>query len=276
MSTLLRCPIRLVDLSLPISERIREPLPTRIEREDHRTGALNMARTLLGDVTPEAFPDGLALAGEVLMLTAHAGTHVDAPWHYHPTAGGRPARTIDQLPLDWFFHDGVVLDFSDRPEGTCLEPEDLEHKLDAIGYTLKPFDIVLLRCDADKRAYDPDYVRIHVGVSAEATRWLIDRGIRVMGTDGWGWDVPLHLQVEAYRRRPRPGVIWAAHFVGIEAEYCQIEKLANLDHLPPYGFMVACFPVKIERGSAGWARVVALVPEQATDLPATLSPPPAG
>jgi kynurenine formamidase len=55
-------------------------------------------------------------------------------------------------------------------------------------------------------------------------------------------------------------VLWEAHFAGIEREYCQVEKLANLGELPrASGFKVACFPIKVERGSAGWARVVAFV-----------------
>lgn len=39
-------------------------------------------------------------------------------WHYHPTTSkGEPARTIDQIHLEWYFSDGVVLDFSDRQDG---------------------------------------------------------------------------------------------------------------------------------------------------------------
>ncbi len=88
---------------------------------------------------------------------------------------------------------------------------------------------------------------------------MIDRGVKVVGTDGWGWDIPLHLQIEKFRKTPRQGIIWEAHYVGIDKEYCQIEKLANLDQLPPFGFKVACFPTKIERASAGWTRAVAIL-----------------
>ena len=57
-------------------------------------------------------------------------------------------------------------------------------------------------------------------------------------------------------------VIWPAHFAGITKEYCQIEKLANLDQLPqPHGFYVSCLPVKIAHASAAWCRAIALVPE---------------
>ena len=44
-------------------------------------------------------------------------------------------------------------------------------------------------------------------------------------------------------------------------DYCQIEKLHNLESLPASGFMVACFPVKVARASAGWTRAVAIVGE---------------
>ena len=90
------------------------------------------------------------------------------------------------MPLEWFYNNGVVLNFTDKPDGYCFTVADVQEKLAAINYTLKPFDIVLIRCDADKRLHDDDFVKIHVGASAEATHWLIDQGIKVMGTDGWG------------------------------------------------------------------------------------------
>jgi kynurenine formamidase len=252
--------MKIIDLSVTISPEIKEPLPLTIQYENHKEGALKMGPKLLGGLAgDDVFVEGNALAGEFIYLTGHAGTHVDAPWHYFPTSEGKPAKTIEELPLEWFFNDGVVLDFTDKPDAYCFTVDDVKEKLGAINYTLKPFDIVLIRCDAYKRLHDDDYVKIHVGASAEATHWLIDQGIKVMGTDGWGWDPPLHTQIEAFKKSPRPGIIWAAHYVGREKEYCQIEKLANLDLLPSYGFKIACFPIKIKGGSGGWTRAVAFI-----------------
>jgi kynurenine formamidase len=248
---------KIVDLSVPIDESIKDPLQLSINYETHEQGA-ELGAKLYG-VKPEDFPERKWGAGEKLILTSHSGTHVDAPWHYWPTSEGKSARTIDEMPLEWFYSDGVVLDFTDRPEGYEISVEDLIEKLGEIDYQLKPFDIVLMRCDADKRMYEDNYSHIHVGVSADATRWLIDNGIRVMGTDGWGWDTPLCVQARDYKQNPRPDVLWAAHYVGKEKEYCQIEKLANLDQLPPFGFRVSVFPVKIKGGSAGWTRAVAII-----------------
>ncbi|HEX8424783.1 MAG TPA: cyclase family protein [Hymenobacter sp.] len=253
--------MRIIDLSCPIDTDVQDPLPLSVVFSSHEEGAAVIGPQLFG-VPSSAFPDGLALAGETLTLNSHAGTHIDAPWHYGPTSEGKPARTIDQLPLEWFYGDAVVLDFTDKPAGYEFSAADVQQKLTAINYKLKPFDIVLVRCDADKKMYEPEFAKIHVGASVEATRWLIDQGIKVMGTDGWGWDTPLHVQSADYHRNPRPGVVWAAHFVGREREYCQIEKLANLDQLPPFGFKISVFPIKIKGGSGGWTRAVAFVNEE--------------
>ncbi|MCP4130063.1 MAG: cyclase family protein [bacterium] len=48
-------------------------------------------------------------------------THVDAPWHYNSKIQEEKAPTIDQLPLEWFFSDGVVFDMSHKEEGLSVE-----------------------------------------------------------------------------------------------------------------------------------------------------------
>ena len=80
-----------------------------------------------------------------------------------------------------------------------------------------------------------------------------------MGIDSWGWDAPLAHQAQEAKRSGRQDVFWSAHYVGVEKEYCQIERLANLDRLPATGFGVCAFPLKVKGGSAGPARVVAMV-----------------
>ncbi|MGY3717904.1 cyclase family protein [Sutcliffiella cohnii] len=252
-----RSKLRIFDLSVSLDNDVKEPFPPKIEYEQHKQGAVQAA-AILG-LEPTDFPNSEAWAVETVTLTTHTGTHVDAPWHYSSTTEGKPARTIDELPLDWFYGYGVVFDFSHKEAGYEIQVNDLEEQLQEMGYELQPYDIVLIRTDADKKLYEENYASVHAGVSAEATRWLINKGIKVMGTDGWGWDTPLYNQAVDYKQDPRDGVLWAAHFVGKEIEYCQIEKLANLDKLPEkYGFKVAVFPVKVKGASAGWARPVAI------------------
>jgi kynurenine formamidase len=56
-----------------------------------------------------------------------------------------------------------------------------------------------------------------------------------------------------------PALIWEGHKAGREIGYCHLEKLCNLEELPPTGFTVSCLPVKIRGGSAGWTREVAIL-----------------
>lgn len=249
--------MKIYDLSVPIDPGAGEPMPPKIEYLDHAEGA-RQAAPMFG-LRVEDFAEGKAWANETVTMTTHTGTHLDAPYHYWPRTAGRPALTIDQVPLEWCFGPGVLLDFHHKQSGETISLPDIQEELERISYTLQPGDIVLIRTDADKKFYSPDYGNAHPGISAEATRWLILQGIKVMGTDGWGWDVPFSVQAKEFKRTGDSGVLWAAHFVGKELEYCHIEKLANLDQLPrPFGFQVACFPIKIKGASAGWARPVAI------------------
>jgi kynurenine formamidase len=251
--------MRFVDLSAPIFPSpgdTPEIFRTEIASVDHATGAAQIA-SMFG-VGPELLRDGEGWAIEAFTrFGTHNSTHIDAPWHYNSTIAGRPAQTIDQLPLDWFFRPGVVLDFQGLVDGQTIEVDDLEHALDTVGYQLAERDIVLIRTGRDAYYRESDYASRGPGVSAAATHWLYDRGVRVMGIDAWGWDRPLNLQAEEAIATGRSGIFWAAHQADLA--YSQIERLANLDQLPPTGFTVACFPLRLIGGSAAPARVVAIL-----------------
>jgi kynurenine formamidase len=250
---------RILDLSAPIVSsppETPEALRTEVELRDHARGAADI-EALLG-VPPELLRDGEGWAvEEFTRLGTHNTTHVDAPWHYNSTIRGEPAQTIDQLPLEWFFGPGVVLDFTAKEDGDAVTAADAEAELGRIGHTLGERDIVLVRTGRDAFLEAPDYMIRGPGVTAEATHWLFDRGVRVMGIDAWGWDEPLHMQAERARATGERGIFWAAHQADLP--YCQIERLAGLDALPSSGFDVACFPLKVVGGSAGPARVVAIL-----------------
>jgi len=253
--------MKLIDLSAPIvreGDDIPEILRTDITFVDHATGAKQIAD--IYGVGPELLRRGEGWAIDTFTrFGTHNSTHVDAPFHYNSTIAGRPAQTIDQLPLEWFFRPGVVLDFRDRADGQAIGVDDVQAGLSLVGHNLSELDIVLMRTGRDAYYGDADYPSRGPGVSAEATHWLYDKGVRVMGIDAWGWDQPLPMQAEAAIASGRPGVFWAAHQA--ELAYSQIERLVNLHLLPQTGFTVACFPLRLVGGSAAPARVVAIVDE---------------
>jgi kynurenine formamidase len=251
--------MRIIDLSAPIApspEGVPELLRTEIEFADHAAGAA--AIEAMFGVGRDLLRDGEGWAVDAFTrLGTHNSTHVDAPYHYNSHIAGQPAQTIDELPLDWFFRPGVVLDFAWRADGETIEVSDVERALSSAGHVLAELDIVLVRTGRDAFYGEPDYMARGPGVSADATRWLYGRGVRVMGIDAWGWDRPLQLEAAEALATGRTGVFWAAHQADLA--YCQIERLAGLDQLPATGFTVACFPLRLVGGSAAPARVVAIL-----------------
>jgi len=204
-------------------------------------------------------PGGLGWANEHITLMTHTGTHLDAPYHFAPTSEGKPARPIDRVPLEWCFAEAFVLDMRHKADGARIETSDVRQALEKTRYTIKPFDIALIMTGADKFWGTPEYRDKGCGMSREATLWLIQQGVKIMGTDAWGFDRPFSRIIQEFAETGDSNLLWEAHFAGIEREYCHIEKLANLDLLPPYGFKLACFPVKITGASAGWIRAVAII-----------------
>lgn len=255
---------RLVDLSRPLENTTYADPPglgPSIEYQDHRQTAEGMLAFFPG-VGVERLPGGEGWAIERVSLTTHNGTHLDAPWHFHSTMdGGKRAITIDEVPLEWCWGRGVKLDFRDKPDGHVVTAAEVEAELKRIGHELKPGDIVLVNTAAAARYGQPDYVPTGCGVGREATLYLTSRGVRITGTDAWSWDAPFVHTARKVAETGDAGLIWEGHRAGMERAYCHIEKLANLETLPPTGFEVICFPVKIKGASAGWCRPVAVFEE---------------
>jgi kynurenine formamidase len=146
-------------------------------------------------------------------------------------------------------------------DGYVATAGDVETELARIGHALEPFDIVLVNTRAGERYGHDDYLNSGCGMGREATLYLTSRGVRVTGTDGWSWDAPFVHTARRFVETKDPAIIWEGHKAAREIGYCHIEKLHNLAALPPHGFTVACFPVKIHHASAGWTRAVAILDE---------------
>ena len=255
---------RFIDLSVPLANDIpadppiQKPSITYVGHEETVPDVLSFFPGLKA----EDLPEGQGWAVERVTISTHNGTHLDAPLHYHPTMNrGERSMTIDEVPLDWCFRPGVKLDFRHFPDGYVTTAADIAAELDRIGHCLSPLEIIVVNTAAGGRFGQDDYVASGCGMGYDATMYLLDQGVRVTGTDGWSWDAPFVHTAKKFAETGDASLIWEGHKAGRHTGYCHIEKLHNLEELPSTGFTLSCFPVKIERASAGWCRAVAIFDE---------------
>jgi kynurenine formamidase len=251
----------IVDLSIYLENEVVSDPPgyqPRIDYIDHETSVPDLLQFFPG-LGKDDLPDGEAWAIERIALNTHNGTHLDAPYHFASTMDrGERAITIDEVPLDWCMQPGVKLDFRHFADGYVVTAADVEAELARIGHTLSPLEIVVVNTAAGKRYGQSDYVTAGSGMGLEATMYLLERGVRLTGTDGWSWDAPFAHTREHYAASGDAGLIWQGHKAGRQIGYCHLEKRHNLEALPATGFTICCFPVKIRAASAGWTRAVAI------------------
>jgi kynurenine formamidase len=183
-------------------------------------------------------------------ISDHAGTHIDALKHM----GDENSPGPEGIPLEYCFGDGCVLDFRHLPYGAAITVDDMKGALAKIGYSLKPRDIVLIRTGASEYNDEPRYLTDHVGMTAEATRWLISQDCRVTGTDAPTYDPPVWAMFETKK-------FWLAHKVMQTEPYWHIENLTNLGELPPHGFKLSVFPIKWVGTTGAPVRAVGIIDE---------------
>lgn len=263
----------IIDLSLPIDEKAFEVHHVDIERTSHKAGVekfnrVIMGKTLLGRiryalgmriVRKEDLPEEEFLSLEVVHAPVHIGTHLDYSFHYGSKSEGRPAKTAEEIPLEWCYADAVKIDLSHKKPNEAITAEDLENGLKKIRYSLKEKDIVLLCTGADKFFGTPQYFSDYPGIDISAIDYLLDRGIKIFGVDTMGIDRPYRFMLSEFLKTKDPKKLYPAHFYGRKREFIHIERLSGLGKLPDYGFKVICFPVRIKQTGAAWSRVVAIL-----------------
>ncbi len=186
----------------------------------------------------------------------HGGTHLDAPVHF-----AEKGTTVDRIPLERLIAPGVVVDVS---ASVAKDPDYRATADDLRGWEerhgpIAPGTIVLLRTGWGARYPDAERylgtaqrgpeatAKLHFpGLHPDAARLLVERRVAAVGIDTASID-----------HGPSGG--FESHVVLSAAEVPAFENVANLDRLPAGGFRVIALPMKIEGGSGGPLRIVALL-----------------
>ena len=255
-------PRHLIDISVALEADVASDPPIMLPEITYMNNdqTAEQVASFFPGLTEADLPGGEGGAIEFLKLATHNGTHLDAPYHHHSTMNhGERAITIDEVPLEWCLNPGVKLDFRHFEDGHVVSAAEVEDELARIGHDLQPLDIVLVNTRAGARYGQPDYVDSGCGMGREATMYLLERGVRVTGTDAWSWDAPFSHTAKRWAETHDPSIIWEGHRASMDIGYCHMEKLSNLESLPATGFTVSCFPVKIKGASGGFTRAVAIL-----------------
>ena len=239
---------KIVDLSMPVHADMltfpRVPPPALCVYETHEEFAERIGAAQYGVTS--------LTASNLVVVNDHVGTHCDSRRHIVPDAGG-----ADTIPLEWCVSDGVMLDFTAAENGHGISASEVEAELDRIGYELKERDIVLIHTGAGAYNTEERYRTDHPGMTAEATKWLIARGVRMMGIDAITFDPPVWAMFERKQ-------FWEAHRVMWEEEYWHLENLMNLEQIGrPHGFQLVVLPVKWQRTTAAPVRAIAILEDAA-------------
>jgi kynurenine formamidase len=184
-------------------------------------------------------------------MLEHYGTHMDAPAHFPPGT-----TTVDKIAPEKFFGPAVVLDVAheaERDPDYQLSAKDVSAWEQKHG-SIPASAIVLVRTGWSKRW--PDVARyrnqdvngkMHFpGFSVEAAKVLLEHKVSGLGCDTLSID-------------PGNSPDFPVHHLVLGAGVYQLENLADLSGLPEAGAFLIAAPIKLEGGSGGAVRVLALV-----------------
>ena len=249
--------LELWDLAHTMRTEAMEAAAIEIDVVPHAATARRLARGL-GIRVDELGLDGAFEQEEHVAVGTHFATHLDAPSHYADEIDGRPAATVDEMPLGPLFAETVVLDFSSLgPE--AITASMLERAFSTIGVDPRPGLLVATRTGVSERyADDPGIRRQGAGLDASGIWWLIDHGVRYTATDSMTQDLPIPWMEERFKAGDRDAY-FPVHLAGKRTAYVHVEKAAALETLRgATGFWTAAFPIKVEGGSGAWTRFHAL------------------
>jgi kynurenine formamidase len=176
---------------------------------------------------------------EKLYINTHTGTHVDAPYHFFPDG-----KTLDQVPVDTWIGEGIVVDMSHKKDKESITADDLEK---AASHMIKD-DIVMLYTGRGKyRGFNQKYLKDWPSVNESGAKWLVEHGAKIIGTDGLG------IEMYGFEKPVVHSLILGAGIPIVEEVY--------LEEIAPMGnkrWLFICLPLLLKDAGGCLARVIAI------------------
>lgn len=186
-------------------------------------------------------PPNISVQTNIIVMSDHAGTHIDAPLHFNPEGTG-----IDQMPVDKMVGRAIMQDFSFKRSGDSVTLTEVRSNFEKVGVNPKILNYILFRTGAAEYYETDQYMNHYLEIQVDIVEWLLDMGILVFGVDA--------CTVDHAKNR-------ATHMLMRKRSCYHIENLRNLDKLPQdriFTFICASLPLRDSSGSP--IRALALVP----------------
>ena len=176
---------------------------------------------------------------KALFMVEHTGTHVDAPSHFI-----KNGKTVDQLDLDVFRGDAVILDLQRFSANAMISAKDIQ-KSEQAGTRIRKNDIVLVRTGWDKLWKKPEYLARNPGLSADAAQYLRKKQVKLVGIDTPNID---HPDAENF----------PVHNTLLSSNIPIIENICNLVEIGKNRCEFVALPLRIKEGTGSPVRAVAI------------------
>lgn len=171
---------------------------------------------------------------EVMHMSTHTGTHVDAPSHFAP---GAPA--VDRIAPARLVSSAVLVRVR-KKAGQTIDISDIR------GADIREGDAVVLATGWEKHYDNDDYMTRNPGLSGEAARYLVEKKVNAVAIDGPSID-------------PGHDGRFTAHNALLPAGVIVIENLCNLDAIEKERFTLVAAPLKLQGASGSPVRALALL-----------------
>lgn len=247
--------VELIDLTMPIADGMnahplqQPPSPTIWKSSRH-----GMTYQVFEDFDDETLnPDGkpFSIENETILMSAHTGTHMDAPVHADPDSD----VGIDAVNVDRLYTDCVMLDVRDRAEADApIEADDLAAAADEAGINpdtdISAGDSLFVHTGWAEKHFGTEQYNHHPGLTDSSAKWCLEQEVGLVGIDCPNIDLstssrqPSHV---GFLRRGWPDSILV------------IESLYNLSAVPDPQFEVWTVPIPFEDASGAPVRVLANV-----------------
>jgi arylformamidase len=182
--------------------------------------------------------DTQGYVSEVMFLSTHTGTHMDAPFHFNPNG-----QTIDQVEVNRYICNNAILMKIQKNANEMITSDDITRNS---KYEIREKDTVVFSTGWEKQIKQKDnYIRNNPGLSKDAAEYLVEKKVNAIGIDSPSIDRGIDSAL-------------IVHKTLLSNEILVIENLCNLYKFTNEKFTLLATPLKLAGASGSPIRAIGI------------------